>query len=108
MKTVQFKCRGCEKAAAEAEGKTRFELLDLDFAAALCDKDAAGVRGERIPNGWKKMEWTPEMEALYVAKVLRHLRGFVRATSPEEKRQEAAAIGCNANILHYHSKGEEK
>lgn len=85
----------CAHRNSEASGKTRFELLDLDFAAAMCNNFEEGIKGNRMPNGWKNMKPTPETMMRYRAKILRHLHNYGTTGNP----QDLAAIACNANIL---------
>jgi hypothetical protein len=81
--------------------KTPFHHADLGFLAAMCETFAAGVKHDRAPGDWKRLPWPASREE-YVAKVLRHLRDYTEATTPEERAAHAAAIGCNANILWHH------
>lgn len=90
----------------EPEHKTPFELLDLDFAAAMCGCWQAGIKDGRRANGWKNMEWTPDTEQEYKAKILRHLQAYFNADSPKEAQQHAVAIACDANILWFHEEGK--
>jgi len=85
-------------------GKTPFHLLDLDFAVDMCVNYAEGVKDGRKENGWKDMKWTPEIEAEYKAKILRHLHGFEKTHDVKN----LAAIACNANIISYHTKKQRE
>lgn len=87
--------------------KTRFELLDLGFAAEMCGNWEKGVKGNRLPNDWESIEQTSENKDKYVAKILRHLQGYVESESPAEMTQHLAAIACNANIL-WHLEGRRR
>jgi hypothetical protein len=40
--------------------KTPFHLLDLDFAAAMCENWQEGLKDGRVENGWKKLKSTNE------------------------------------------------
>ena len=85
--------------------KTPFELLDLDFAAAMCENFAAGVAQDpdREPNGWQTMDWDSPTESLYEAKILRHLHEWRRTRDP----RHLAAIACDANIIWTHAEKKE-
>lgn len=76
-----------------------FELFDFDFAAAMCDNWAEGIKDGRQANDWQTMEWDKETRAKYLGKTLRHMYQCINATNPGEAKKHAAAVACNANIL---------
>ena len=79
-----------------SEKKPRFELLDLNFAAAMCDNMEKGIKDGRKANGWKTMH--PDIPA-YEAKILRHLREWQNTGD----KRHLAAIACDANIIWHHA-----
>jgi hypothetical protein len=50
------------------------------------------------------MAWTKQMEGLYTAKILRHLKAFYAETDHSARLQHMAAIACDANIVWHHTK----
>jgi len=83
--------------------KTRFDLLDLNFAAAMCDNMEDGLKDDRTVNGWKGMDWNVDLLEAYEAKILRHLHAWQTTGDV----QHLAAIACNANII-WHKAIEDK
>ena len=83
-------------------GKTRFDLLDLDFAAAMADTFAEGVKDGRTAGDWKNHPKTAETRDRYRAKILRHLHEFTNGGG----RDHLAAIACDACIL-WNMEGEQ-
>jgi len=95
--------RPTDTSIADDERRTPFHLLDLEFAGAMCETWAEGLKGDRRPNNWKKLPWDRTIHDKYVGAIMRHLREYLSTTDPERRRQAMAAIGCNANILWYYS-----
>jgi hypothetical protein len=86
--------------ASKSDHKTPFELLDLGFAAAMCHSWQLGVKHGRTANDWQHLPRTDETRDRYVAKILRHLQGYVEAGDDRAvKCEHLAAIACDANIL---------
>lgn len=85
------------------EHKTPFELLDLGFAAAMSECWEAGIKDDRVVNGWKRLKWNERIERKYAAKILRHLTAYLKSEDDVACLLHAAAIACNANILWHHA-----
>lgn len=90
--------------AKKGEGKPNFNLLDFDFAAAMCSNFEKGLKHGRKANGWKLIEWNDEHEADYFSALVRHVKEY----SESGEESALAAIACNANILHYHRTHSDK
>jgi len=77
-----------EKPAPSRPDKPPMDLVDLDFVAAMSLNMLKGIKGDRVRDDWKKMDWNEEAESLYRSKLLRHA-----------KDHDWAAVACNAMIL---------
>lgn len=82
------------------------ELVDLDFVADMAKQLQAGLKGDRVPDGWRTLnpdKWLPS----YRGAVLRHLRHAhgMRvngpALDPETKASHWAGVAVNAMICWY-------
>lgn len=82
-------------------GKPRLELVDLDFVAEMARQFEGGLKGDRKPNDWQKLD-PAEWRDQYVGAVLRHVRAArkgVAVTDPETGASEWAAVAVNALIV---------
>lgn len=84
--------------AGYKEGKIMLELVDLDFVVDMARQFTAGLKGERVPNGWHKLDPTKWRE-LCAGAALRHMaeaRRELGAVDPETGATHWAAVAVNA------------
>ncbi len=91
-----------ESRTAMKDGKLQMELVDLDFVADMALQLQAGLKGDRVPDGWKKLDPVKYLPK-YRGAVLRHLRAAHTpgATDPETKASHWAAVAVNAMICFW-------
>lgn len=82
--------------------KPPLHLLDMTFAAAMCQVFEEGNRDGRKAGDWREKQPTPENLAKYQGALLRHFMGYqdaMRDGRPGDAREHLASVACNANIL---------
>jgi len=86
--------------AAMKSGKLMLELIDLEFVADMARQLQAGLVGERVPDGWRKLD--PELWVRkYRGALLRHLVATERGPGAIDERTGAthwAGVAVNAMI----------
>ncbi len=89
----------CEPDTAMKDGKLQMELVDLDFVADMSLQLMGGLKGDRQPDDWKKLDPVKYLPK-YRGAVLRHLRAAHTpgATDPETGASHWAAVAVNAMI----------
>lgn len=81
--------------------KIRFDLLDLDFCAAMCDVFETGLGREgREVNDWQTK---PLDKQACLASLLRHAYNAVTELNEDARRSHLAAVACRANMIWRHT-----
>lgn len=91
-----------EPDTAMKDGKLQMELVDLDFVADMALQLQAGLKGDRQPDDWKKLDPVKYLPK-YRGAVLRHLRAAHTqgAVDPDTGASHWAAVAVNAMICFW-------
>ena len=91
---------GGDDHGAMKDGKLMLELVDLEFVADMARQLQAGLVGDRVPDGWRKLDpatWLPK----YRGALLRHLVAAQRGPGAIDEQTGAthwAGVAVNAMI----------